>query len=228
MTSETLLSWAARVCACPTDFNNDIDNEFRSRLSNVRERLYAGPDQKQLQQASRRGGKRITKDQWENRSCSPLLFERNNNTVMVKNNDGANTTTTTLTTTTMMPGEEPHKRLEPMLLNVASTFYDPKIETALDQVNLQGLTRPHKATSLGSLLLPIRRRNILDEWSPKEIAIFESAICLYGKEFDTIAQLLSNKTTQEVVEFYYFWKNTSHHAPWKKTFKAVDLGDSAT
>jgi hypothetical protein len=211
MSSEPLLTWTTRICACPTE-EGVTDTEYRSRIWAMRERFYVGPDRQQVQPPTRRGVKRSLKDQYENRPCSPSLFER---------------TITTTTSASAIP-EEPHKRLEPMLLNVASTFYDPKIESALDQVNLQGLTRPHKATSLGSLLLPIRRRNILDEWSPKEIAIFESALCVHGKLFDTIAQLLPNKSTQDVVEFYYFWKNTSHHAPWKKTFKAVDLGDSAT
>jgi hypothetical protein len=33
-------------------------------------------------------------------------------------------------------------------------------------------------------------------WSPKQIALFESAICKFGKEFDAIKKIVNNNFTQ--------------------------------
>jgi hypothetical protein len=46
------------------------------------------------------------------------------------------------------------------------------------------LVRPNM---LGMMTSSLKRVQILDKWCPHEIALFESAICVYGKQFHSIA-----------------------------------------
>lgn len=66
---------------------------------------------------------------------------------------------------------------------------------------------------------------MLDRWSPYEIALFESSICMVGKAFSQIAAVIRTKTAQEVIEFYYIWKKSKNYAQWKATYKHV-YGDA--
>ncbi len=58
-----------------------------------------------------------------------------------------------------------------------------------------------------------------DKWTPYEIALFESAICTVGKTFHTIAGVIKTKSTKEVVEFYYIWKESKNYAQWKASYR---------
>lgn len=90
-----------------------------------------------------------------------------------------------------------------------------------------------------------------DRWSPYEIALFESAICLVsasdgfspsptelyahpapfmscfflgiqvGKNFSQIAGVIKTKQPGDCVEFYYVWKKTKNYAEWKRNYKHV-------
>lgn len=76
-----------------------------------------------------------------------------------------------------------------------------------------------RVTALGYLESNIRRRHIWEDWSPREIALFEAALTLYGKDFSRIARLhLPNKCTKDVVAFYYVWKKTKHYQEWKRQY----------
>ena len=75
-----------------------------------------------------------------------------------------------------------------------------------------------RITSLGYLISPIRKITVIEKWSPIEIAIFEGSITLYGKNFNQIQKYVKTKTVEEVIEFYYDWKKTSHYKQWKKTY----------
>ncbi len=70
-----------------------------------------------------------------------------------------------------------------------------------------------RRTTLGHLTSPAREFSVIDRWSPYEVAIFESAICLVGKNFSQIANVIKTKTTGDCVEFYYIWK--VRHYIWK-------------
>ena len=78
-----------------------------------------------------------------------------------------------------------------------------------------------RRTTLGRLTSPIREPSILDRWSPYEIALFESGICMYGKQFPTLASLVGSKNAKECIEFYYAWKKSKNYAQWKATWKGV-------
>ena len=83
---------------------------------------------------------------------------------------------------------------------------------------IPGLTL-QRQTTLGILKNPARPRQILDEWAPKQVALFESAICIYGKNFHAIQKVIGNKSLKQVIEFYYLWKKSSHYTIWKRHFE---------
>lgn len=45
--------------------------------------------------------------------------------------------------------------------------------------------------TLDLLLSPLRKSNVLDDWCPREIALFEAGICAVGKDFHAISNLVS-------------------------------------
>lgn len=81
------------------------------------------------------------------------------------------------------------------------------------------LERPN---TLGAIMCPVRRRTVMEDWSPFEVACFEGAIMLVGKNFYEIAKMLRSKNTKDCIEFYYVWKMTSHYQQWKRGFEPLD------
>ena len=74
-------------------------------------------------------------------------------------------------------------------------------------------------SALGFLKSAVRRPLVIERWSPYEIAIFEASIAEYGKDFCKIQKEIGpTKTVQEIIEFYYLWKKTTHYARWKKEY----------
>jgi len=76
--------------------------------------------------------------------------------------------------------------------------------------------------TLDMLISPLRKPNVLDRWSPMEIALFEAGICHHGKDFHSIAKLIKTKSTTEVVDFYYMWKKSAHYQMWKEYGKPIN------
>jgi len=74
-----------------------------------------------------------------------------------------------------------------------------------------------RVTTLGYLLNPMRKVHVAEKWSPFEVSVFEASITLYGKNFNQISKHVKTKSVKEVIEFYYFWKKTSHYRQYKKT-----------
>lgn len=72
--------------------------------------------------------------------------------------------------------------------------------------------------TLGLHLNPLRKQLPIERWSPFEVSIFESSICIYGKNFNRIQKDVQTKSVKEIIEFYYDWKKTNHYKEWKKTF----------
>lgn len=75
-----------------------------------------------------------------------------------------------------------------------------------------------KVNTLGYLLNPLRKRSVIEKWSPYEIAVFEASISLHGKNFHTIQKNVETKNCKEIIEFYYEWKKTNHYKEWKKLY----------
>ncbi|KEP63871.1 UNVERIFIED_CONTAM: hypothetical protein HHA_237520 [Hammondia hammondi] len=73
-----------------------------------------------------------------------------------------------------------------------------------------------KLSPLELLTSPLRKDNVIDLWGPKEVALFEAGICKYGKDFSALQRLIQTKTTCEIVDFYYLWKQTNRYLAWKQ------------
>ena len=92
-----------------------------------------------------------------------------------------------------------------------------------------GLPPPARAVGLEKALAhahaplpssPRARAHIADKWTPYEIALFESALCLIGKKFAQVARMVRTKTASDCIELYYIWKMSSHYSLWKSQVRA--------
>ncbi|CAD8121541.1 unnamed protein product [Paramecium sonneborni] len=68
---------------------------------------------------------------------------------------------------------------------------------------------------LDILISPLRNDFPFETWTTKEIAIFECGLCRYGKQYEFLSHLIKTKNAQDIIQFYYFWKFTSHYKLWK-------------
>ena len=80
------------------------------------------------------------------------------------------------------------------------------------------------STTLGRLLCPLRVPSVLDRWSPIEVARFEGALCLYGKNFALVQRAVQTKNHKEIVEFFYDWKQSAHYKVWKRDYVPLRIG----
>ena len=76
-----------------------------------------------------------------------------------------------------------------------------------------------RRTTLGMLTSPAREGSILDAWAPLEVAKFEAAMCLVGKQFPVVAKVVGTKSTAEVINFYYTWKQSKNYGLWKAAWR---------
>ena len=84
-----------------------------------------------------------------------------------------------------------------------------------------GRDKPAYST-IERLLSPLRRRRVREEWSAREVAVFEVGMCRQPKDFAAISRAIGSKTTNQVVEFYYTaWKHSQHYWRWKQTAAAA-------
>ena len=83
-------------------------------------------------------------------------------------------------------------------------------------------------STLDVLCNPLRTPHVFENWSPREIAIFETWIWKFGKNFHQFPRFIKTKSTGEVIDFYFCWKNTSHYKTWHRkmgTFISEDHND---
>ena len=119
-------------------------------------------------------------------------------------------------------------------LSIVSMMYfgDPfsknKQETEVFRPGKRSRSR-HISDPLSMILSPLRAeldfgKLYSETWSPKQIAIFESSLCNFGKRFEIVEKFLTNsKTQQEITRFYYIWKKTSHYKFWKEAVRSQKL-----
>ena len=97
----------------------------------------------------------------------------------------------------------------------------PEYRSAIRSNNFQYST-------LDVLCNPLRNSHVFENWSPREIAIFETWMCKFGKKFHLFPRFIKTKCTREVIDFYFCWKNTSHYKAWHRkmdTFTSEDHND---
>jgi hypothetical protein len=121
------------------------------------------------------------------------------------------------------------KKLDNLLAAVSDNYYWPKSINREDyhKVNVNNDYDKKQYNSLDMLKNPLRRKNIIEDWSNYQLAIFQAGILQYGKDFHEISKLLNHqKTTQQCVEFYYkVWKFSNNYRIWKNPPNNDDSAD---
>ena len=107
-------------------------------------------------------------------------------------------------------------------VSLASSIVLPPVRVGpYGDVPLLGSYPVEQPTALGYLLSPLRRPTVIENWNPREIALFEASLSVHGKLFHVVAGHVGTKTTKEVVEFYYIWKKTAHYRAWKGRYRPL-------
>jgi len=107
----------------------------------------------------------------------------------------------------------PFKKQIDSVLRAVSDIYYVKRKVESGHVIHTGYQDSYKTLDL--IKSPIRKPSILDNWTMREIVLFESGFIYQGKNFYQIAKLIGSKSTKEVIEFYYHWKHSAHYQMFK-------------
>lgn len=76
----------------------------------------------------------------------------------------------------------------------------------------------------GVLTSEFRESEVVDNWTPLEIALFIGAITRYGRDWKDLQSALPGKSHQELTDFYYgVFKGLRIYPAWKKTRKLKGL-----
>ena len=101
---------------------------------------------------------------------------------------------------------------------VGELMYPKNVFGPYGSVPEEGRCRLSRVNTLGYLTSSLRRPSVLEKWSPYDVAVFESCLTLFGKDFWQVSKILKSKSTMEVIEFYYSWKKTDHYKQWKRGY----------
>eukprot|EP00475_Leptophrys_vorax_P019372 TRINITY_DN26448_c0_g1_i3.p3 TRINITY_DN26448_c0_g1~~TRINITY_DN26448_c0_g1_i3.p3 ORF type:complete len:130 (+),score=41.01 TRINITY_DN26448_c0_g1_i3:46-435(+) len=105
---------------------------------------------------------------------------------------------------------------------VAVMYYSPKEVTSDKQnVLVDQMYDKNIYSTIDCLMSPLRKVDVWDNWTPREIALFESGICSFGKDFVRISKVIQTKNVGDCVDFYYKWKKSAHYQMWKEYGKPV-------
>ena len=87
------------------------------------------------------------------------------------------------------------------------------------------VSSPETATEAISFLRSeFRKAEVIDSWSPHEIALFIAAITRFGRDWESIKSVLPTKTAMDLSQFYYsVWKGSQMYLTWKKIRKQRGL-----
>jgi hypothetical protein len=102
------------------------------------------------------------------------------------------------------------------LLNLSGS-QDERLELLVNQ--------PQTANEAIELLQSSYRKNeVIDSWSPLEIALFIAGITRFGRDWESIKSILPSKSAMELSQFYYsVWKGSKMYGTWKRLRKQRGL-----
>jgi hypothetical protein len=120
-------------------------------------------------------------------------------------------------------------RVDTLLRGVALTFYSRRaVNTQSGTVTVDQEYDVHQYITLDRLRSALRRPRPGEDWTPREVALFEAGICQHGKNFPAIRQVVSSRQLSEVVAFYYrVFKKSSHYRIWKANASLANSNTSA-
>ena len=115
-------------------------------------------------------------------------------------------------------------RMDSWLGGCVSLFFSARAPVVGDDAGKmwEDVSRDRPAyTTIERLLSPLRKRRVREEWSAREVSVFEVGMSQHPKDFAAISRLIGSKATSEVVHFYYTaWKHSQHYWRWKLTATA--------
>lgn len=74
----------------------------------------------------------------------------------------------------------------------------------------------YRYSTLDALWNPLRLSHVFEDWSPKEIVMFETWIWKFGKNFYLFPKFIKTKSVREITLFYQWWKRTSHYKVYQQ------------
>ena len=76
----------------------------------------------------------------------------------------------------------------------------------------------------GILTSPYRTVEILDDWTPIDVALFIAAITRFGRDWEAVHRVLPHKKHADFTDFYFsVWKCSKMYSQWKKIRKQRGL-----
>ena len=87
------------------------------------------------------------------------------------------------------------------------------------------VNQPRSATQAIELLQSsFRKSEVIDSWSPLEIALFIAGITRFGRDWESMKSILPMKSAMDLSRFYYsVWKGSKMYGTWKKLRKQRGL-----
>lgn len=140
--------------------------------------------------------------------------------------------------------QEELEAYEELGINLNDSIIAPPTDAKLDI--LEQLVSPIRDDKeFGKMLFSFSLK-LLENWTLKEIAIFECSLCVFGKRYDIVQKMVSvtpktlavlqnsnspqvyTKSINEITRFYVSWKRTSHYRIWHQHRQQLKLANHTT
>lgn len=81
-------------------------------------------------------------------------------------------------------------------------------------INLSKNSIKFNLSSLDLLVNPLRKSKPFEIWTPYELAVFQSSIFKYERDYERILDFLPSKTKEQLQIMYICWSGTSYYKLW--------------
>ena len=90
--------------------------------------------------------------------------------------------------------------------------------------NIENAENELKGPVGGILTSPYRTKEVIDNWTPKDVALFIAAITRFGRDWGSVGKVLPHKRHADFTDFYFgVWKCSKMYSQWKKIRKQRGL-----
>ncbi len=110
-------------------------------------------------------------------------------------------------------------------LRICNDMYLMSVSANIDERFERLVTEPGVARAAIDLLKSDYRKNeVLDKWTPLDMALFIAGITRFGREWESVKSIIPHKSAPELSQFYYsVWKGSRMYHQWKKSRKQRGL-----
>jgi len=123
------------------------------------------------------------------------------------------------------PGTNPQTDLLDRYLRICSDMYILNTSASIEERFRTLITEPRAARdAIGLLKSQYRKSEILDAWTPFDVALFVAGITRFGRDWESVKSILPHKSASELSQFYYsVWKGSRMNHNWKRIRKQRGL-----